>query len=40
MALPPEVFISVSEGLRKYVYPEVGIARIIVLRHRPRSPLT
>jgi len=30
MALPPEVFIPVSQGLRKHVYPEKGIARLIV----------
>jgi len=30
MALPPEVFIPVSQGLREHVYPEKGIARLIV----------
>lgn len=31
MALPPEVFIPVSQGVREHVYPEKGIARLIVL---------
>jgi glucose-6-phosphate 1-dehydrogenase len=30
MALPPEVFIPVSQNLKKWVYPEKGIARLIV----------
>ncbi|KZF25982.1 glucose-6-phosphate dehydrogenase [Xylona heveae TC161] len=30
MALPPSVFISVSEQLKKHCYPKKGIARIIV----------
>ena len=30
MALPPEVFTPVSEGIKRYVYPQKGIARLIV----------
>ena len=30
MALPPSVFITVSEHLKKNCYPDTGIARIIV----------
>ena len=30
MALPPSVFITVSEHLKKNCYPEQGIARIVV----------
>lgn len=30
MALPPSVFIPVSEHLKKHCYPDKGIARIIV----------
>jgi glucose-6-phosphate 1-dehydrogenase len=30
MALPPSVFIPVSEMLKKHCYPKTGIARIIV----------
>lgn len=32
MALPPSVFITVSEHLKKHCYPKEGIARIIVRR--------
>ena len=31
MALPPNVFTPVAQGLKKHVYPENGIARLIVL---------
>ena len=31
MALPPNVFIPVAQHLKKLVYPEQGIARLIVL---------
>lgn len=30
MALPPNVFTPVAQGLKKNVYPEKGIARLIV----------
>jgi glucose-6-phosphate 1-dehydrogenase len=30
MALPPNVFTPVAEGLKKNVYPEKGICRLIV----------
>ena len=35
MALPPSVFITVSEHLKKHCYPEKGIARIIVRNDYP-----
>ena len=31
MALPPNVFTPVAQGLKKNVYPEKGVARLIVL---------
>jgi len=31
MALPPNVFTPVAQHLKKLVYPEQGIARLIVL---------
>jgi glucose-6-phosphate 1-dehydrogenase len=41
MALPPSVFITVSQHLKKNCYPEHGIARIIVSVFRERvTPLT
>ena len=33
MALPPNVFTPVAEGLKRNVYPENGIARLIVRPH-------
>lgn len=39
MALPPSVFIPVSEHLKKNCYPEKGIARIIVCGCRALSTL-
>jgi len=30
MALPPNVFTPVAQGLKRNVYPEKGIARLIV----------
>lgn len=39
MALPPSVFITVSEHLKKICYPDNGIARIIVsVPDRPSPP--
>jgi glucose-6-phosphate 1-dehydrogenase len=35
MALPPSVFIPVSQHLKKSCYPKNGIARIIVSSHYP-----
>jgi glucose-6-phosphate 1-dehydrogenase len=35
MALPPSVFITVSQHLKKNCYPEDGIARIIVSNEYP-----
>jgi glucose-6-phosphate 1-dehydrogenase len=37
MALPPSVFIPVSEQLKKNCYPKNGISRIIVRRCRVHS---
>jgi glucose-6-phosphate 1-dehydrogenase len=39
MALPPSVFITVSEHLKKFCYPSNGIARIIVRFPSPLSSL-
>jgi len=39
MALPPSVFITVSQHLKKNCYPQNGIARIIV-RHSSHSSLS
>lgn len=36
MALPPSVFIPVSQNLKKHCYPKKGIARIIVSREPSR----
>ena len=36
MALPPSVFITVSEHLKKICYPENGLARLIVRQTRAR----
>lgn len=40
MALPPSVFITVSEQLKRNCYPKSGLARIIVSGHRnlPMEP--
>jgi glucose-6-phosphate 1-dehydrogenase len=35
MALPPSVFITVSEHLKKNCYPKAGVARIIVRESDP-----
>ena len=37
MALPPSVFIPVSEQLKKNCYPKDGIARIIVSRQNAQA---
>lgn len=36
MALPPSVFITVSQHLKKHCYPKTGISRVIVRNSRPK----
>lgn len=40
MALPPSVFIPVSQNLKKHCYPNKGIARIIVRSTTPIAELS